>query len=76
VPALTPAPEGSESLAALAEIVGADAYVIPGLLPATTLYPATSGVYPKDNVNVPAVDGPTLGAVADGSLTLSPLSEV
>jgi hypothetical protein len=75
VPSLAPAGEDSLSLTPSPEIVGAAAYVIPGLLPASTLYPAASGVYPLDNVNVAAVDGPVLTSVSDDSLTLTPLSE-
>jgi len=74
VPHLSPRTEGTETLAPLTEIVGADAYTIPGLLPSSTLYPGAS-TFPKDNILVPAVDGPTLGSLAEGTKTLTALSE-
>lgn len=74
MPSLTPASEGSLTLTPSSEVEFAAAYVIPGLLPSSSLYPG-SGVYPRDNVSVAQIDGLVLTPVSDGSLTLTPLSE-
>jgi hypothetical protein len=74
VPGLTPLSAGTETLTPLVEIVGAPSYLIPGLLPASSLFPGAT-TFPRDYVIVPAVDGPVLGALPAATLTLTPLTE-
>jgi ABC-type transport system substrate-binding protein len=56
---LTPLAVATEALVALVEAFPAAAYVIPGTLPASDLYPGADTL-PRDNVDVAAIPGPVL----------------